>query len=106
MDKIDWQDIRDLATELNRPIKTLKVIEHDPFYIGETQRAEAEWFEEIYREYGIDRGFHLRRIHYRLATHPWPVLDGDGEPYRNDRRSWVGLLRASLYARYLGLIPV
>jgi hypothetical protein len=116
MDKIDWLAIRDLATELNRPIKTLKVIEHDPFYIGETQRAEAEigetqraeaeWFEEIYREYGIDRGFHLRRIHYRLATQPLPVLDWDGEPYRNDRRSWVGLLRASLYARYLGLIPV
>jgi hypothetical protein len=43
-EKIDRQAIQDFSKALNRPIDTLKVTECDPFYIGETQRAEAEWF--------------------------------------------------------------
>jgi hypothetical protein len=104
-ERIDWQATQDLARQLNRPIHTLKVIEHDPFYIGQTQKDQAEWFRGIYARLGFGRGVHLRRIHYRLVSQSEAELNERGLPYLNNVPCQTHLGVCSLYARYLGLIP-
>src|SRR5262249_16511031 len=49
-------------------------------------------------------GSHLRRIHYRLVTMPIN-LPSTGKPYTNTPNDWQYLVKASLSARYLDLIP-
>ena len=101
--KIDRAAIQSLAKELNRPIATLIVLENDPFYITETKQREGEWFGRLYVEHGFGRGTYLRRIDYRWASLA-TIVGCNGQVYENTDVCWGDLQRASLYARYLGLI--
>ena len=91
-------------SHLIRPIETLIVLENDPFYVTETKQREAEWFAALYAEYGFGRGSYLRRIHYQWASLA-TIVAYNGQVYENTDACWGDLQRASLYARYLGLIP-
>ena len=103
-DKINRLAIVDLAKELNRPIKTLFVLDNDSFYITDAKRREAEWFATLYAQYGFGRGSYLRRIHYQWASLA-TIVDANGLVYENTDSCRGDLQRASLFARYLALIP-
>jgi hypothetical protein len=74
----------------------------DPFYSGSpADIAKAVWFREWFENTtGPIKGQHLRRIHYRLVSHPG-TLRPDGNPYINDQTNWDFLNTASRHARYL-----
>ena len=106
----------------------------DPFACeGPRHEAWAMWFAELYTKFGFTQGVHLRRIHYVLMsqeTYPmvgscaqnyatsdvWVVpiqggkkageKAGDVRPnvYKNDLDCWTRLVKASRFARWLGLV--
>ena len=102
---IDRDAMLRMKLRFNRPLKTLMVLVNDPFCIGGRQNALAQWFKRIYELHRIQPGFHLRRIHYRLASQEEPVLCCDGSTYKNNVTCWNDLLVGSLFARYMKLIP-
>jgi hypothetical protein len=77
---------------------------NDPFYITPGQREAAEWFVARWKELGLYRGVHLRRVHYTLVSQSPRVKKPDGSDYENTENCWGWLLGASAAARYLGLI--
>lgn len=76
----------------------------DPFDVSEhptpAQIAWAEWFKNIVTKLQIQGKYHIRRIHYKIIGMPKP----DGTPYQNTPADWTGIIRASDYARYIGLV--
>mgnify|MGYP005844276571 CR=1 FL=1 len=104
---LNYETIKETAKRIKRPTSDLLALSpvNDPFYAGVGQRAkEGAWFADLWRDYGSS-GVHLRRIHYRLVTADGdPILRPDGREYRNAMDDWQLLARASLAARYLGLI--
>jgi hypothetical protein len=81
------------------------VLDNDPFYITSGRQAEAQWFAEIWQRFDCRPGTHNRRVHYVLISQKQPVLMPNGEDYQNTDKCHDFLARASLIARYLGLIP-
>jgi predicted nucleic acid-binding Zn ribbon protein len=107
-DTLNHAALLKLSKELRRPLYTLEVLgKNDPFTAGVPARAAAaKWFAKLWRRFNIQPGAHLRRIHYVLISQkPGSVLMPDGTPYLNlDRPCFDTLNKASLDARYLGLI--
>jgi hypothetical protein len=105
---LDYDGIKALAIELGRPATTLHVLSHqnDPFYITPGRRADAEWFADLWQQFGFGDGTHLRRIHYRIISQKTPVLMPDGSAYENTRGCSSALGEAARDARYLGLVPI
>jgi hypothetical protein len=108
---IDYEGIKAMAKAIKRPVKDLIALSpaNDPFYaaVGHRQR-EGEWFARLWHERGLKAGMYLRRIHYRLVhavEDGETILRPDGHPYDNVDDAWQLLIRASLAARYLNLIP-
>jgi hypothetical protein len=106
---LDHQQIKELANATGRRTPDLLALSYhsDPFYAGVGFRAQAaEWFGGIWRQH-VGVSPHLRRIHYRLVSPPEGVriLLPDGREYQNTEKNWEYLCKASLAARYLGLIP-
>jgi hypothetical protein len=102
------EDLRGLAGDLGRPIRTLLALTdcNDPFYAGRGSRqAAAEWFAGVWRRVGLSPGVHLRRIHYVLISRPDTPPLPNGRPYRNTEDCWDRLGDAARDARYLGLVP-
>jgi hypothetical protein len=97
-------DLQHLAEELGRPIKTLKVLNLDPFYIEPARRAEGEWFGDIWQRFNIKPGAHIRRIHYFLVSQETPITTPNGDPYLNTDDCYMLLNKASQVARYMGLV--
>jgi hypothetical protein len=104
----NYDDLKELAEELNRPPATLIVLvpQNDPFYITPKREAEAEWFADIWQRFDCQPGTHSRRVHYRLISQQTPVLMPGGRPYENTVECSTFLNGASRDARYLGLVPV
>ena len=108
---IDYDDIKQMAVDEGRPIKTLIALApaNDPFYAGcPAPKAQGEWFAALYNRFmsGVAR-FHIRRIHYLLISQPrGTVLNIKGEPYENIESDYNDLGNASQYARYLRLVPI
>ena len=104
----DYDALKALSKELDRPVSSLIALvpQNDPFYSGmPSNREQAEWFANLWREYGIDRARHIRRVHYILQAQPHgTVLMRDGSPYENTDECWAPLAVASKHARYLGLV--
>jgi hypothetical protein len=99
---INYNSIVALGEKLDRPTQTLLALApaNDPFNSGRTARRQhAEWFAELWEQFGFGSGAHLRRVHYRLSG-------PDNEPYVNTAACWYRLVNASRDARYLGLVPV
>ncbi len=109
---LDYNSIKGLAKQIGRSTKDLVAlaVQNDPFYAGVPGRQrEAEWFAEIWHRFGFSGGVHLRRIHYVLVSQREegePVLKPSDQPYENTDTDWALLVRASLSARYLDLIPL
>src|SRR5829696_3432470 len=103
----DYDGLKELSKDTGRPASTLIVLsaQNDPFYIGPAQQAAAQWFAGLWRDHGIAKGHHLRRIHYRLVSQEAPVLMLNGTPYENTEACWKALCNASADARHLGLVP-
>ncbi len=80
------------------------VLDADPFDISMKPTPAwlswAKWFVEITKD--IPGQYHIRRVYYRTLGKPRP----DGRLFDNIDSDWQALERASLYARYLGLVPL
>jgi hypothetical protein len=112
---VDYDELKDLAVELDRPVKTLFVLDdwNDPFYITPARITRAEWVAEIWRNLNIPLGYHYRRIHYRMISQN-PPLPFFNRPkarihvatYQNTDQCWDELEGALRDAVYLDLIPL
>ncbi|HEY6258219.1 MAG TPA: hypothetical protein VIY51_20750 [Xanthobacteraceae bacterium] len=105
----DYESLKALALELNRPMETLVAlsIANDPFYAGQPGRkAKAEWFAALWHRFRFRAGVHIRRIHYVLISQNEPVTTASGMPYENSVNCWVDLCKASKDARCLGLVSI
>jgi hypothetical protein len=108
-DPLTYDDLKALAEELGRPLKTLYALHshNDPFMVGrEARERDAQWFGALWRRFEFQPGAHIRRVHYKLISQVEPVLMSNGEPYINTDYCWAELGTASLDARYLGLIAL
>jgi hypothetical protein len=103
---INHARLKELSKELRRPMHTLTVTRRDPFAAGMPERkVKAEWFAGVWRTMHMRIGAHIRRVHYRLISQPTPILMPSGAPFLNTEPCWEFLIDASLYARYLDLVP-
>jgi hypothetical protein len=75
---------------------------NDP-YRQEIKRVEGEWFARWFEELCPQRRIHLRGFHYLLVTSS--IVKPNGSPYRNVDDEWEWLSKASVAARWLGLLP-
>jgi hypothetical protein len=104
----DYDALKRLSIELRRPVGTLYALspQNDPFYIGPSRQAWAEWFADIWRSFDIPVGYHYRRIHYRLVSSASPVALLGGGVYLNTEQCWDNLNMAARDAVALGLVPL
>jgi hypothetical protein len=101
--------LKALAKKLGRSLYTLHVLDAktDPFLAGQPARLrDAEWFVNAWNRVGGVRGFHLRRLHYRVMSQDPPLLMPDGTPYTNTVRCVQALYNGGRDARHLGLIDI
>jgi len=101
-----YEKIKQLKKESGYNIPDLLALApaNDPFYAGSpSAREKAEWFANLWQEFGYSSGVHLRRFHYQLVSQEEPIKH-DGKPYKNTDKDWEYLLAASKYARHLGLV--
>ena len=104
---MDYSTIKKLAKDIGVRVSDLFVLasQNDPFYVGTpSQLRAAEWFADIWRNFGYEGGIHLRRIHYQIVSQKPPLLLPGGKLYRNTQGHWEYLDNASKYARYLNLV--
>jgi hypothetical protein len=104
----NYQRLRELAAELDRPLGTLIALadDNDPFFADRPgrRREGAEWFARLWQQLNIPRGVHVRRLHYLLCSTPG-IICPDGELYANTHKCWKFLGAASADARFLDLVP-
>ena len=108
VDRFDYQGLKRLKSKTRRNVSELLVLkdDNDPFYAGAPRRRElAEWFAELWNQFGFGAGIHVRRIHYRIISQASPILLPSGEPYVNIDGCYRKLIWAARDARYLGLVP-
>lgn len=101
-----YERIKALAKARHCNIPDLLVLarQNDPFFAGSnTSREMAEWFADLWRQFGYSTGVHLRRVHYQLVSQE-EAKKHNGLPYENTENDWNYLCNAGKYARYLGLI--
>jgi len=101
-----YEKIKRLAKEMKCNIPDLLVLarQNDPFFAGSrASREKAEWFAELWQEFGYTTGVHLRRVHYQLVSQG-DARKHDGSRYKNTERDWDYLCEAGKHARYLGLV--
>jgi hypothetical protein len=106
-DSYDYEGLWRIAHRLRCPISALYALSssNDPFYITPARQADAEWFAKLWKKFGVDRGVHIRRIHYWLVSVSHINMP-DGTPYENSKRCEAKVNSASKDARYLDLVPV
>jgi hypothetical protein len=76
---------------------------NDPFMFGgPADLRDAQWFADLWHEFGYTRGVHLRRVHYQVFSTRGRTATG--EPYENTSKCWDDLNGTAKAARYLGLV--
>jgi PAS domain-containing protein len=106
--RIDYSALKAMAAALGRPLQTLYPLAgtNDPFMAGSPARNnQAEWFYNIWIDFDLNAGVHLRRIHYLLVSQKTPFKMLNGLPYENTTECWQDLCEAAKDARYLRLVP-
>ncbi len=93
---------------MGRAKKNDKVIQRDPFDISAhpttAQLEWANWFAELIKDMPYE--VHNRAVHYKsLGVQCRRDQERTGEPYANDKIDSNLLNNASMYARYLGIVP-
>jgi hypothetical protein len=108
-----YEDIQRLSGKTGRPARKLIALSvtSDPFYAGlPYRRAWAAWFAGLWDRFHFPKGYHLRRIHYRIVSDPSPPLmpvnrgKTSGSPYLNTEECWRKLQLGARDARHLGLV--
>lgn len=105
--KPTYDSIKAMARDMGVKATDLLALapQNDPFYCGAPASIEkAEWFANLWRQFGFRDGVHLRRVHYQLVSQPDPRMH-DGRPYENTEGCWDYLCSAGKYARILGYVP-
>lgn len=105
---INYTAIKQIAAEQGLSVTELCALapKNDPFYTGRpSEVAAAQWFRDLWQQFGYDRGVHLRRVHYRIVSASPQIARPDGTVYENTQRDWDYLNEASKWARYLRLVP-
>jgi hypothetical protein len=105
---MDYDALKALAVELDRPVGTLYVLDswNDPFYITPARQIRAEWFAQIWHDLNIPVGYHYRRIHYRLISQSEAITFFKGGTYLNTDKCWDELNGAARDGVHLGLVPL
>jgi hypothetical protein len=101
-----YEDIKRIAKDSKLKVTDLLALapQNDPFYAGSAAGVEAaEWFADLWRQFGYTGGVHLRRVHYQLVSQKGATKP-NGLPYENTENDWTYLCNAGKYARYLRLI--
>ncbi|MBA3873379.1 MAG: hypothetical protein H0X30_29960 [Anaerolineae bacterium] len=107
--RANQETIKKAAKLAKKPIGDFIVLAHhrDPYYVGTpTDIKNAEWFANIWQRAGYLSGAHLRRVHYWIVSQRQVILMPDGLPYENTEKCWEGLGKASMKARYLGMVNI
>ena len=109
MSKFHYDSIKTLARENGLRVGDLLALApaNDPFYTGRPSEIEAaQWFADVFRQFGYFQSVHLRRIHYQIVSQEEPIhLPGGKGAYENTKRCWDYLNNAAKWARYLDLVP-
>jgi len=80
---MDYNTIKEMAKDQGIRINDLLALapKNDPFYVGrDGEVTAAEWFADLWRQFGYTTGVHLRRVHYQVVSQDPPVLRPDGTP--------------------------
>jgi len=104
--KTYYEQLLKLAKSNRCRIEELLVLtrQNDPFYAGNSGAiVRARWFKSLWDQFGYDRGIHIRRMHYQIAS-IGDIAKPDGKIYQNTHTDWDYLNVASKDARYLGLV--
>src|SRR6266513_3574603 len=104
---MDYEMIKQLAKEMGCKVTDLIPLapQNDPFYTGTpTDWAVAEWFAQLWQQFGYRDKVHIRRVHYQIVSQRTPVLMPNSKPYENTSECWDMLNMASKAARYLQLV--
>lgn len=107
-----YEEIKQLKTDLRNQGNKVKISDllvldriNDPFFAGVPgQRKQAEWFVNIWKQFGSQIGVHLRGLHYKVLSQKNP-LTYTGKPYLNTENHFKYFDAAAKYARHLGMIP-
>ena len=104
---MNYEAIKALAKQKGCPITDLIVLSpnNDPFYVGTPgDLKKGEWFADLWRDFDLQWGAHIRRVHYKIISQETPVPMPNGLPYENTETCWDFLSQASKMARYLNLV--
>jgi len=104
---MNYEMIKQLAKEMGCKVTDLipLALQNDPFYTGtQTDWALAEWFAQLWQQFGYRDKVHIRRVHYQIVSQRTPVLMPNSKPYENTSECWDMLNMASKAARYLQLV--
>src|SRR6266480_70664 len=104
---MNYEMIKQLAKEMGCKVTDLIPLapQNDPFYTGTpTDWAVAEWFAQLWQQFGYRDKVHIRRVHYQIVSQRTPVLMPNSKPYENTSECWDTLNMASKAARYLQLV--
>src|SRR5204863_307615 len=104
---MNYEVINQLAKEMGCKVTDLIPLapQNDPFYTGTpTDWAVAEWFAQLWQQFGYRDKVHIRRVHYQIVSQRTPVLMPNSKPYENTSECWDMLNMASKAARYLQLV--
>jgi hypothetical protein len=104
---MNYEAIKALAKQKGCPITDLIVLapNNDPFYVGTPgDLKKGEWFADLWRDFRLQWGAHIRRVHYKIISQESPVPMPNGLPYENTETCWDFLSQASKMARYLNLV--
>ena len=83
---MNYEMIKQLAKEMGCKVTDLIPLapQNDPFYTGTpTDWAVAEWFAQLWQQFGYRDKVHIRRVHYQIVSQRTPVLMPNGKPYEN-----------------------
>lgn len=117
---ISYELLKEASQEIGVSVTNLLALSpsNDPYAVG-TPRAKrmANWFKnQVWDKAGYTSGVHLRRAHYwavskeiklpQKITQALPGGKGKSDNYFNTQEAWQFLCKASMYARYFGLVDI
>jgi hypothetical protein len=80
---------------------------NDPFHASTPGRLErSQWFAELYRQFEIKPGAHIRRIHYLFISQSSPLRMTDGRDYQNTEECWQAIKEAARDVLCFAFTPI
>jgi hypothetical protein len=120
MTTLDYTSLKEIAKQNKTRVTSLLALapQNDPFYVGtKSDLVMAQWFTDLWNQFGYDTGVHLRRMHYNTqalgdvklpVTLSWKVKETGQrqttDVYINNEACWNYLCKAGKAARYLGMV--